>query len=1094
MPEAKFTPTPPMPTSHGVTAAGWADFVGSKLGGLWAVYGAPGVGKTTLLAQRFSWLVLEGGLSPESILVLAATRESAATLRDRLVFELTGQGSNGEPFAVEGSLARTISSLAFAVVRRAALANQERLPELISGSEQDAVLQRLLAGAAGSAAKQLWPAQIGEVTRELAGFRSELRDLISSCQEHGINAAKLKLLARGGRPEWHAASVIFEAYQNWLAEPQNLNRFDSAGLVNRAIELLEVDGEAAPYREILVDDAQELTPSAARLLRTLVTPGVGLACIGDPDASTLGFRQANPALMGQLVAQVSAQLSENSVQQAVAAQTLVLGQDPWGKPVGTARVMSKVASLIGVIGSGAQRVVHGKGQVGDNPPQIVANVLSSQQTEIDWLAYNLRELHLIHGVPWSKMAVVSRSRQSLDVLERSLASQSVPARILGVQKALRDEFASRELLELAAFACLDQELTAESMERLLRSPFCGLDSLGLRRLRRALRRQELSATETASVARNSTELLLELLATPAAAETLRGQEAYRMRAFLKSLQKSRQIAQDNQQTIEDLLWQIWDSSGLAKSWGEAARGVGEVAVQANRNLDAVVALFASANRFVERNPGASKEAFLEMQLQQALPEDSLAVGSKNAETVSLITPAGLVGRRFDVVALPQMIEGVWPNLKPRNSLLGANLVALAAGESGQGAVPRQELSDELRMFYKAVGAANQQVLVSSFVDPDEQISQFLAHVSGGEIPEAQDFNQSSLTLRGLAGHLRRKLAKETNQLERARLAVDLGRLAAAGVAGAHPDDWYGLAEPSTVEPLFEFVANAQLDSNGEEGAFSTDRGERITINPSQLEAFVKCPLHWFLNYHGATASDFAASIGTLVHKALEVSESPSEVELWSHVESGWHSLNFESEWLEQAERRKAQKLVANLSRYLTDAQGAGTKVLAKEQEFEFDLGLAHIRGKVDRIEQLADGTVVIVDLKTGKTLPSIPEVEQNPQLGLYQLAYDAGAFDSGVFDEPVRADSRSAPNPERPVLGGAKLLLVAGDSPTIRNQTSIQDSEDLKELFNQMIQSAAQGMAMPNSVFIANVSNHCDAENEFGTCRIHLTKAVSYVE
>jgi hypothetical protein len=150
---------------------------------------------------------------------------------------------------------------------------------------------------------------------------------------------------------------------------------------------------------------------------------------------------------------------------------------------------------------------------------------------------------------------------------------------------------------------------------------------------------------------NSDDLLVDLFANPNSAETLRGPEARKVRKFLKDLEVARGIAKDPNQSIEDLLWHIWDSSKLAVRWSELSRGIGEVAVQANRNLDAVVSLFAAANRFVERNPGLrsgsetktsgqDKLAFIAAQLDQALPEDSLSFKYQAGQTVDLLTPAG----------------------------------------------------------------------------------------------------------------------------------------------------------------------------------------------------------------------------------------------------------------------------------------------------------------------------------------------------------------------------------------------------------------------------------------------------------------------
>jgi RecB family exonuclease len=52
-----------------------------------------------------------------------------------------------------------------------------------------------------------------------------------------------------------------------------------------------------------------------------------------------------------------------------------------------------------------------------------------------------------------------------------------------------------------------------------------------------------------------------------------------------------------------------------------------------------------------------------------------------------------------------------------------------------------------------------------------------------------------------------------------------------------------------------------------------------------------------------------------------------------------------------------------------------------------------LTGYADRIELDADGNVVVVDLKTGRTKPSNKAVEAHVQLGLYQYAVDHGAID-----------------------------------------------------------------------------------------------------
>ena len=106
-------------------------------GGVLLVLGAPATGKTSAAVGLVQERVREG-LSPDACLVIGPTRQAAARLRTQIGAGLAS--THTEP------LARTASSLAFAVLRLAAAREGEPLPRLISGAEQDVVLRELLAG------------------------------------------------------------------------------------------------------------------------------------------------------------------------------------------------------------------------------------------------------------------------------------------------------------------------------------------------------------------------------------------------------------------------------------------------------------------------------------------------------------------------------------------------------------------------------------------------------------------------------------------------------------------------------------------------------------------------------------------------------------------------------------------------------------------------------------------------------------------------------------------------------------------------------------------------------------------------------------
>jgi RecB family exonuclease len=128
-----------------------------------------------------------------------------------------------------------------------------------------------------------------------------------------------------------------------------------------------------------------------------------------------------------------------------------------------------------------------------------------------------------------------------------------------------------------------------------------------------------------------------------------------------------------------------------------------------------------------------------------------------------------------------------------------------------------------------------------------------------------------------------------------------------------------------------------------------------------------------------------------------------------------------------------------------------------EAPFSVELDRALLRGVVDRVEDVGDGVVQVVDLKTGKRAPSATKAEENPQLASYQLAVTEGAFD-GLPD-----GTRSA---------GAQLVFVAlGKGATVRRQPALTVAEDGSSWARTMVDGVASTMAA--SAFTACVNDLC---------------------
>ncbi|GAA4736740.1 ATP-dependent DNA helicase AdnA [Isoptericola chiayiensis] len=1044
------------------------------------VVGAPGTGKTTVAREVAVRQVRAGG-DPSRVLVLAASRRSAARLRDEVA---AGAGRT-----IGAPMVRTAASAAFSVLRRRADALGEPAPTLVSGPEQDLVLAELLAGhAAGEGAPLALPDGLPAEALGLRGLRQELRDLLMRAAERGLTPDDLARLGRRhDRPEWELAATLYDEYLGVTAlrggTPDVGERYDPAVVVDEAAWALDTWEEQVPHVErpgwdlVVVDDYQEATVATARLLGVLHAAGARLVLLADPDTAVQGFRGAVPALVGR----AAARAGEVG---AFDASTVVLGT-AWRAPERLREITRTITSRVATV-SGALHRLAGPPPDGSDGSAEVA-VLAGAAQEAAHIARELRAEHLLHGTPWDRMAVLARSGDRLASLRRDLVAASVPVALLGSDVPLRDEPAVVPLLAALRVAARPAgvdgmlgetstepppALDPETAALLLTSPLGGLDAVSLRRLRRALRAEELSG----GGGRSSDALLVEVLGDPARAATLPSPVRRGPLAVSRVLAAGREAAGVEGATAQTVLWAVWAATGLAERWRDLALAGGPAGVRADRDLDAVLALFRAAETYVERMPGAPVAAFVDYLASQDLPADSLAASATGARAVEALTPAGAAGREWDVVVVAGVQDGVWPDLRLRDSLLGSQaLVELLAGRSadahGVGKEARaQVLADELRAFAVATSRARRRLLVTAVEDADDSPSVFCDLVAPRPDGDGEGSDPRRvavgppLDLRGIVAAARAELVRDVT----ARLAAGggtpddgtaadapveatphdaasaedagtaaalLARLAAAGVAEADPRTWYGVAHASSTAPLW-----------GPE--------DEVRVSPSKVDTVSTCALRWAFESAGGTAPDAThQSLGTLVHSIAEEHPAASPAVLRAELDRRWPELALPEGWPTRQLRRRAEAMVERLAAY-TATSG---KPLLVEPEFDVTVGRARLRGKIDRVEPDGEDGVVVADLKTGRNAPSKDKALENPQLGAYQLAVSEGALD--------------LPDGTRPA--GARLVFVGTDTkgPALREQPALEPAEDGSTWAHHLVMQAADTMAA--SAFEARENDLC---------------------
>jgi superfamily I DNA/RNA helicase/RecB family exonuclease len=1040
--------------------------------GLVRVLGGPGTGKSSLLVDAAA-AHIAAGTDPESVLLLTGSGPVGVRARSALTTTLLAARANTDsrlPAVIREPLVRTVHGYAFAVLRLAARRAGDPPPRLVTGAEQDSVIRELLAGDDADA----WPESLHPALGT-AGFATELRNLLARCAERGVDPAQLARLGRRSRrPEWAAAGRFAQQYEQVMllraavgaaAPTATVPALGAAELIGAALDAFAADpgllaAERARIRLLLVDDAQQLDPQAARLVRVLAA-GAGLAIVaGDPNQAVFGFRGA----------EATALLTDDPLQ-AGGGTTRLRGSAPTPAVTLTAshrcapavaRAISGIAErLPGAAGEttrlrGSARQLDG---TGTDTGSVTVQPAASGHAEAAVIADTLRRAHLISRVPWSQMAVIVRSvPRAAGGLPRALADAGVPVVLPPAGGSLSERPAAAALLTVLAATA--DGLDGECALALLTGPIGRIDPVLLRQLRRSLRRTQsghLEAEPACGESREFGELLVAALNDdrPDRLSASHARPLRRVRAVLDAAARSDRAGQDPRYT----LWQAWQRSGLQQRWLAASARGGPAGARADADLDAVTALFDIAEQYVSQTAGASLRGLIEhvAALRLGAPR---ADPVTPAEAVKVLSAHAALGHEWDLVVIAGLQEGLWPNTVPRGGVLGTQrLLDVLDGVGADASARAPLLAEERRLLIAAMGRARHRLLVTA-VDGaagdtgDEVPSGFFYELIGwatgdtgtGVAPVAAP---QVLSAAAVVGRLRGVVCASAGAVgddERRCAARQLARLAEVRVPGADPAGWHGMVAVSTDEPLW-----------------AEDDGHVVTLSPSSLQTLLDCPLRWLAERYGGTdRRDLRSALGSLLH-ALVAEPDSSAAELVAQLDRVWDRLPFAARWYAANELTRHRAMLDTFVQWR-----AATRDQLTEDGVEVDVdGVVikpdtpgdggpgiRLRGRVDRVERDAAGRVVVVDVKTGKTPVSKDDAQQHAQLALYQLAIAEGLSAAG--DEP----------------GGARLVYLGkpgAAGATERQQDPLTPAA--RDTWRDLIRQAAAATAGPQ--FVARVNDGC---------------------
>ena len=169
--------------------------------------------------------------------------------------------------------------------------------------------------------------------------------------------------------------------------------------------------------------------------------------------------------------------------------------------------------------------------------------------------------------------------------------------------------------------------------------------------------------------------------------------------------------------------------------------------------------------------------------------------------------------------------------------------------------------------------------------------------------------------------------------------------------------------------------------------------DKRPLSYSKFWTYTDCPLQYKLAYIDKIPEKPRPeySMGRSIHKAIELfhRRGPSKTtmeDMLRILDKAWDPTGFPDAATERRFKRAAKEIMSN---FYQDAARSYRPPLAVELKFDIDLDGLPFTGRLDVVEQLEDGTLEVLDYKSGEDDFDEERVRNNPQLGIYQLAAEA---------------------------------------------------------------------------------------------------------
>jgi len=691
-----------------------------------------GSGKTAVMAARIAWALETQPFSPSQVLGLTFTNKAADELLERVHRALAEiNDESGEDVTVQ-----TYNAFAAGVVRdHGLLVDVEPEAGLLSEAQQ---WQLLLA-----CINDLPPFEVLEI-RSAYVVGSAL-GLASSVADHmvgldAIDAAADKFLSMKGVDEQMLEAAgkrkeLVRAVGAYIRAKKKAGRIDFGDQISKAVEVLEGHAEVRDaYRKrfpfVLLDEYQDTNVAQRKMLQALIGEAGAVTAVGDA-------RQAIFAWRGATMFNLIGFPDDFPRSDGIPYEPVSLSENFRSG----AKILEVANEVVAKIPEERRPGAPLRAQEWNGTGAVSLGLFSDERAEAEWIATECKELHgqvTLEGrepVEWRDIAILVRRKAAMDALIQALAEHDVPVEVIGLGGLLK----TPEVTEVVAWLrALESKPGANRwLGRILIGPRWRIHYRDISLLARWATAQNMDlrlklAGGDAEIARDMEPgdvaySLAEALGHLDEIENLGEQAKQRLNAFSERLASIRKKA--NAPLLE-LVQEIIRQAGIADALESSASPTAGAARQNISNFLDQVASFAPVDG------EATLRTFIDYLDAAEQAEETLdATQPAEQDSVKLMTVHNAKGLEFECVFVPSVaatdgksgkVYSIFPNTRGSNPLTSYSELPYEVREDRdhlpkfeghlgkfKAAVRERVIEDERRLFYVSLTRAKQRLAVTA---------------------------------------------------------------------------------------------------------------------------------------------------------------------------------------------------------------------------------------------------------------------------------------------------------------------------------------------------------------------------------------------